>query len=219
VRVGTWNMAGRWGPDHNRFLHEANCDVWLLTEVSERVELDGAHRHLSVGLVTAKRRWAGILSRRPLSPLPDPHVASAAAAIDGTTYCSSILPWRSSPGEPTWPGANHAQKTAHAVEQLVRALKGTDLVWGGDWNHSLQGIEGAGSKGGRQHVLQAVETFGLVVPTATLPHRLDKFRSIDHLAVGPHRVIAPVVQIDATGLSDHDAYVVDLVDGMDEAAS
>lgn len=41
------------------------------------------------------RRWAAVLSRTELTPLRDPHPASAMTVVDGMTYCSSILPWRS----------------------------------------------------------------------------------------------------------------------------
>lgn len=33
MRIGTWNLAGRWSLAHQSFLEDAECDVWLLTEV------------------------------------------------------------------------------------------------------------------------------------------------------------------------------------------
>src|SRR3954464_13738899 len=95
MKIGTWNLAGRWQSAHAQLLADQHCDLWLLTEVNERVELEGFQRHLSLGLMAPRRRWAGVYSRRALTPLPDPHVASAAAVVDGITYCSTILPWRS----------------------------------------------------------------------------------------------------------------------------
>src|SRR3954447_6684346 len=106
-------------------------------------------------------------------------------------------------------GTQHAEKTELALTELLANLPTHDLVWGGDWNHALSGYEGAGSKGGRTHVLAAVEKLGPSVPTADLPHRLDGHLSIDHIALSPRiglsaqrRASAPV------GLSDHDCYVV-----------
>lgn len=32
MRIGTWNLAGRWSPDHRDHLLGADCDVWLPTE-------------------------------------------------------------------------------------------------------------------------------------------------------------------------------------------
>jgi hypothetical protein len=210
VRIGTWNLDGKWAPGHLALLVAADCDVWLLTEVNLRVEIEGYSRHCTTELMGDEKWWAGIYSRRPLSPLPDPHVASAAARIDGTTYCSSILPWRSCGGEPTWPGPDHAGKTAFAVDTLLGRLPTNRLVWGGDWNHALSGVEWAGSKPGRQHVLHAVEMLGLTVPTAELPHRIDGLLSIDHIAVAADQPVIPAERRSAIGLSDHDCYVIQL---------
>jgi hypothetical protein len=215
VRIGTWNLAGRWEPEHERFLAETDCDVWLLTEVNERVELKGFEHHLTEGVMRPRIRWAGVYSRPPLSPLADPHVASAMAVVDGTTYCSSILPWRGCPQDAAWPGSNHAERTANALDVLVGKLPTEDLVWGGDWNHALFGPEEGGTKPGRGHVLAAVEKLGLQVPTAVLPHWIDGHLSIDHIAVGAHRRATSASRVIARGLSDHDCYVIDLaMDGL-----
>ena len=55
MRIGTWNLAGRWQPQHEQFVAAADCDVGRLTEVNERVELVGCERHLSAGLMASKR--------------------------------------------------------------------------------------------------------------------------------------------------------------------
>lgn len=211
MKIGTWNLAGRWQPEHEALLTDVDCDVWLLTEVNERVELDGFARQLSAALMAPKRRWAGVYSRRPLQALPDPHRASAAAVIDGTTYCSTILPWRSC--GPTWPGARHAERTELALRELVDNMAVQDLVWGGDWNHALSGVEWAGSKGGRAHVVAAVERLGVYVPTAGLPHRLEGHLSIDHIAVSHRWQVMAVERRTAVDLSDHDCHVIDVEPG------
>jgi endonuclease/exonuclease/phosphatase family protein len=209
MRIGTWNLDGRWRPDdHEAFMVAADCDVWLLTEVNERVELTGYHKHLSAGLVNTKRRWAGVFSRRPLAALPDPHWASAAAVIDGTTYCSTVLPWKGC--GPAWPGSGHAQQTELALADLVGNLPTRNLVWGGDWNHSLAGDECAGTKGGRAHLLAAVEKLGLQVPTAELPLHIDGYLSIDHIAVAADRVVREATRRSGRALSNHDCYVVEV---------
>ena len=209
MRIGTWNLAGRWKPEHEEFVAAADCDVWLLTEVNERVEVPGYYRHVGEARMAAGRRWAGVYSRSPLTPLPDPHVASAAAVVEGTTYFSTILPWRSSGGEPTWPGAEppknmHSGRMRYALDVLLAGLSPTNLVWGGDWNQALSGAEWAGSLGGRRHVLAAIDKLGLQVPTADLPHRLDGHLSIDHIAVARDRQVIGVRHLSAAGLSDHD---------------
>jgi len=49
VRIGTWNLAGRWSDHHRDLILAADCDVWLLTEVNERTSLPGYAIHLSQG--------------------------------------------------------------------------------------------------------------------------------------------------------------------------
>jgi hypothetical protein len=214
VRIGTWNLAGRWSDDHAALLGEAACDVWLLTEVNERTTIDGFDLHASEAPVAPRRRWAAVASRLPMTTLPDPHPASAAATVGNTTYVSSVLPWRSCGSRPPWVGKNHAARTESAVDELVRNLAGVGpMVWGGDWNHALTGREYAGSQGGRRSVLGALDAFGLTASTADLPHALDGLLSIDHVAV-PLGLHATARRISADHgfkrLSDHDAYVVDL---------
>ncbi len=104
--------------------------------------------------MAARRHWAAVLSRQPMSPLPDPHPASAAVRIGTTTYVSSVLPWRSCGSGAPWVGENHASRTENAVSELVsNVADARPLVWGGDWNHALTGREYAGSQGGRRAVL------------------------------------------------------------------
>ena len=216
TRIGTWNLAGRWTGAHHAFLAHLDCDVLLLTEVSERLELLGYQLHRSVQLMAARRRWAAVLSRAELTPLADPHLASAMAIVGGTTYCSSILPWRSCRDRLPWVGARHVDKTEHAVKELRANLPKGDLVWAGDWNHAMQSREYAGSQGGRQHLLRALEELDLTVPTALLPHRIDGLLTIDHIAIArseadviPTRCIA---ESEGKRLTDHDAYVVEIGD-------
>jgi endonuclease/exonuclease/phosphatase family metal-dependent hydrolase len=208
-------MAGRRAPGWQDLLLNADCDVWLLTEVSESAELAGYHAHRGEARMAARRHWAAVFSRTRSTPMVDPNVASAAAVVGDMTYCSSILPWRSSRGEPTWPGAEpprnlHSGRTRHAVDLLLRALPRQNFIWGGDWNHALSGDEWAGTKGGRAHVLAAVEEFGLQVPTAELPHRLGGLLSIDHIAVPTSWSVRDADRLNAQGFSDHDGYFVDV---------
>ncbi len=216
VRIGTWNTAGRWSPEHADFIKQRDCDVWLLTEVNDRVGLEDFECHLTEGVMRPRVTWAGIYSRRTLTPLPDPHVASAMAVIDGSTYCSSVLPWRSCPEDETWPGSNHAERMKNGLDVLVaKLLSAENLVWGGDWNHAMSGPEEGGNRTGRRHLLDAVERLSLQVPTAALSHWIDGHLSIDHIAVGAHRRVNGVSRVLARGLSDHDCYVIDLaVDGL-----
>ncbi len=94
---------------------------------------------------------------------------------------------------------------------LLKNLPKSDLVWGGDWNHSLIGSKTAGSKGGREHVLGALQKLNLQVPTAGLSHQLGNCNySIDHIAVPYGWVVKRAARVVAKGLSAHDAYVIEV---------
>jgi hypothetical protein len=217
LRIGTWNLAGRWTNAHEDFLSRLDCDIWLLTEVSERLSLDGYHLHRSEQRMADKRRWAAVLSPRPFRRMPDPHAASAMVQFGELTVCSSILPWRSCGTQAPWTGTRHADKTEAAVLQLDKELPLGSLIWGGDWNHAMTGTEYAGSVRGRQHLLDVLSGRGMRVPTADLPHQIDGLLAIDHIAltedlVAKDAVRVPVHLDDSRRLSDHDCYVVTLTD-------
>lgn len=100
--------------------------------------------------------------------------------------------------------------TGNALEELLRNLPKKDVVWGGDWNHSLQGKEHAGSIGGRRHIQETLRQLALQAPTANLLHRGDYCNSIDHIAIPKSWEIKSAIRIDAQGLSDHDAFVIEV---------
>ena len=208
MRIGTWNLAGRWSPEHAGLLQRQECDLWLLTEVPDRLSLDGWTVHRTQAEMSPGRAWAAVAAP-VLQPQPDPHPASAAALVDGRYVCSTVLPWRACGTEPPWRGPLHADKVGAVMLDLRAAWPGGELVWGGDWNTALDGPERAGSRKGRAHVLSAVDDHGLQVPTADLPHRLDGCLSTAHVAVPHAWAVRSALRVDATGLSDHDAYVVE----------
>ena len=214
MRIGTWNLAGRWDQRHHTVLEHAACDIWLLTEVNVRVELPGYDEVRTQAEMASKRAWAGVFSRRELRALPDPHPATAAARIDGATFWSSILPWRSCGPDAPWRGERHVDKTRATIDDLARSAPASGLVWGGDWNHALSGLEWAGSIGGRDAITDALTTFGLRVPTAELAHRLPGLLSIDHIAIPTGWDVEHATRIgtevDGARLSDHDLYTIEV---------
>ena len=125
----------------------------------------------------------------------------------GWTFASSILPWKGCGNVDPWGEGRHVDKTTRTLDVLLDRLPRERLIWGGDWNHALKGREYAGSIGGRNALLEALTALNLIVPTADLPHRIDGLSSIDHIAL-PLGVDASANRVDASGLSDHDAYVV-----------
>jgi len=214
MRVGTWNLAGRWSPHHLELLLAQECDVWLLTEVRADVSLPSFESHLTAATMAPRRHWAGIYSRTPLQPRPDPHPASAAAFGLGLTWCSSILPWRSC-GTVPWGDGAASEKTRRALDQLASELPVGALIWGGDWNHAMQGREYAGSVAGRTAIKAAVVDLQLTLATEDSPHCIPGLLTIDHIAVPRSARIHAVNRIvaeDRSGkrLSDHDAYAIDV---------
>jgi hypothetical protein len=181
-------MAGRWSDDHLALVRDLDCDVLLLTEVSQRTTLPGYELHPTKTEMARHRWWAAVAARTALSGLPDPHIASALANVNDWTFCSSVLPWRSCGHDPWGPG-NHGAMTVRALEEITSALPMSALVWGGDWNHALTG----------RHQ----------------PHAIETLLSIDHIAVPAGLEVADVRRVSAAvggrRLSDHDAYALRMV--------
>ena len=214
MRIGTWNLAGRWSPGHRALLEGAGCDTWLLTEVPARFDLAGGELLRSDPIPnTGGRSWAAVWSAGPVTPLPSPHEAAALARRDGLVLCSCVLPWRSAGA--TWPdaAANTAGRTRAALARLRPTLlaEAPRMIWGGDWNHAMSGREHGGSMEGRRAIQAQVDEAELRVATAVQRHAIEGLLSIDHIAVPStwatacRRILAIA---DGRRLSDHDAYVV-----------
>lgn len=215
MRIGTWNLENK--PLTGRsleLLRQQYCDVWLLTEVPPDTQVPGFHVHVSQSVMElCGQHWAGVLGREPLEKLPDPHPASAAVKVHGITFCSSILPWRTCGAAAPWSIGSQGAKTAAAVTSLLGDLPRTNLVWGGDWNHELVGPLRTGSTEGRAHILSALRDLNLIAHTTELPAQKRKFtvcNSIDHIAVPAEWQVHLAFHVEAVGLSDHDAYVVEV---------
>lgn len=209
MRIGTWNLAGRWSDARAEFLTSLRCDVLLLTEVHHETRVPGMRGRTSYGLMAPDRFWAGVFTAGTQVGYPDPHPAAAMAVVDGVTFVSSVLPWRNCSGHP-WVGERQSDKTAHAVGPIARLRQ--PVVWGGDWNHALEGPDHVGSREGREHIFGVLDTLGLQVPTAELDAYRGE-RSIDHVAIPKEWVLVRTERVEATAdgkrLSDHDAYVVE----------
>jgi Uncharacterized protein conserved in bacteria C-term(DUF2220) len=199
---------------HTRSL--LNCNIWLLTEVNPKNgdpngKMAGFYSHLSSSVMSRNQHWAGILSLQPLTPLADPHPASAAATIDGIIYCSSVLPWSTCGKKPPWVGKSLAEKTANTLSTLEAALPRQKLVWGGDWNQNLKGgFENVGSSDGRNQLIATIVRWQMQIPTAPLLHQLGICHTIDHIAVPSEWNVKSARRILAKGLSDRDAYVIEV---------
>jgi len=212
VRIGTWNLEGRWSADHARAMAGARCDVWLLTAVRPRVSLEGYYQHLTGALLGEGNHWAGLLSRWPIEPEPDPHPASALGRIDGRLYCASVLPWPllHEDGVDLWEGDDHLGRVTTTVEALAPVLAGGEAVWGGAWNQPLAGNIIGFSRTVQEALEQAVDDLGLQVPTATLRARNGMQNTVDQVAVPKTWLLGDAGSVAVDGaLSDHDIYWVE----------
>lgn len=222
LRIGTWNIQIRKPTDlHLELFRNQPCDVWLLTEVHAEwlhaLEKDINFQCFGSDKMPRGQFWAVIAcpESASVSRLPDPHPASVSVNYDEVTFCASTLPWKDANDETPWAGRNHAARMQSVLNALLKVLPREKLVWGGDWNHALSGNEVAGNKSGRSHLLETVQDLGLVVPTADLPSQVDglegeRYLSIDHIAVPASWRVRTKQHISCKGLSDHDAYTIDV---------
>ena len=209
MRIGTWNLEGKWSCGHLALLQSQGCDVWLLTEVPTAASIPGMVAHRTAQPMGLRKTWAGIFSNVDVMTRPDPHPATAMADCDGFRLMSSVLPWRSC--GTSWEGSTLAEKMSGTLSSLREHIDEA-TVWGGDWNQALEGRDYVGSLTGRTEILELVHDSHLSVPTSALGSASKGHRSIDHIAVpinwnvvGAHLLRAA---IEGHRLSDHDAYVV-----------
>lgn len=213
MKIGTWNLDAKWGKQHEELIRHSDCDVWLLTEVSSELQMTNYYNHRSSMRMARGQHYASVLSRKPITPLCDPHGASAAAVIDGIIFCSSILPWSACASEPSspWFGQNSVgEMVQETIERLASNLPLSKVVWGGDLNQNLTGgWQYVGSKAGREIIEHFLDEMNLQITTGDLPHQRDGSYTIDHIAIPKTWQCFHARRIDASKLSDHDAYVIE----------
>jgi hypothetical protein len=223
MRIGTWNLDAK-APsapqsarldDQLEFMASENCDVWLLTEVPFAFAMAPGTATFSRSMGPSKA-FAAVWARDGLEALTTIHPAAAFARIGDMRVCSCVLPWRAASAQ-SWPDSGElATMTQTAVDHLREGLSrgAGDLVWGGDWNQSLQGRDHVGTPAGRLAVRALIATLGLTAPTSGLAHAADGGQfSIDHIAVPSGWTIGDgtrrIAESAGERLSDHDAYIVE----------
>jgi hypothetical protein len=212
MRIGTWNLEGGWSSDHTHALAAAACDLWLLTEVRPRVTMDGYHQHLTTATTQDGAHWAGILSRKPIDPLPDPHPASAAAWIDGLLVCSSVLPWPFAEEDTPWADdESHTDAMAATLADIETTLKANPSVWGGTWHQPLEGNIVGFSPRAQEAIWATVRLLGLSVPTASERTRHGRGQhTVDHLGIPDTWEVLDLGSFAVDDVADHDAYWVEV---------
>jgi len=98
------------------------------------------------------------------------------------------------------------------IDRLTKVLPKSNTVWGGDWNQNLAGgWQHVGSAGMRKVVESALSLLALQVATSELPFQTGADQNtIDHIAVPSQWNIRGAARISAVGLSDHDAYIIEV---------
>lgn len=213
MRVGTWNLEGRWSAGHATFMQRCSCDIWLLSIVRDDFALQAGE--------TARSEprgddvsWSAVWSAAGLEAIEPTHPAVTCARVDELLACSSVLPWRNAAPFSDDDGDSVASITRAAIAGVRDALAGGhDVIWGGGWNHGLHERENVGTLMGRREILALIGALGLQTPTARLPNSIAGMFSTDHIAVperweveNASRVIA---QIGGRRLTDSDVYVVE----------
>jgi len=222
TRVATWNLrlcpspGYARGSEVARWQEKLAADIWLLTEVHRDWTSESGWTSVSPprgGTDRDIKRWAGIQTRLPMTPLDDwsSDVPAAEESLclarvelpegAGSTsvlVACSVLPWRGA-GK-YWPGIPekdlNAQQTfvlQHHMNRIDDAWDGEEpILWGGDFNQELRplaperkaaGYGLAGTIAGIERLQAAFDRFGLRPLTASSEHLNPEAPSIDHLAV------------------------------------
>jgi hypothetical protein len=213
MRIATWNLNAKWSKRHAAFLRDQAAAVWCLTEVPTKAITDGQVAGYpavgSAGRMSRGQHYAVVAARLAPTAARCPHPATVVANVDGIAVASSVLPWRGAGSQPggVWVG----DRLRDWLDDALAAIRVSGAtVWGGDWNRNLVGgWQSVGTARGDAVIRDAVESMGLVAPTAELPHRKPGLFAIDHIAVPTSWRVTAALRIKADGLSDHDAYVVD----------
>jgi hypothetical protein len=222
TRIATWNLRDCPSPGDGKGVEVAlwqeklAADIWLLTEVHRDWYFPGESVSVSPprgGDGPDTKRWAGIQTRLPMTPLdPGPaaepaaeeslclarvHLPEGHAARSVLVACS-VLPWGGA-GK-WWPGLPekylNAQQAFVLEHHMARIGDARDrdepLVWGGDFNQELRdlsperkaaGYRLAGTVAGIDRLRAAFDRFGLRPLTAGSEHLNPEAPTIDHLAV------------------------------------
>jgi len=212
MRVGTWNLEGRWSSAHAAFMEQADCDVWLLSIVQDAFAL--------VNGATARSEprgddvaWSAVWSSAGLEAIEATHPAVACAQVGEMLVCSSVLPWRHAAPYSDDDGDSVVSITRAAIDGVREALAGEhDVIWGGGWNHGLHERENVGTLTGRRGIMALIDELGLQTPTARLPNSIAGIFSTDHIAVPARWEVEDARRLIAESggrrLTDNDAYVV-----------
>lgn len=238
VRIGTWNLdharARKHDAERLRVLHEADADVWVLTETNDRVELEGyvpTHSRPRPSTTTGGR-WVTIWSRLAIArtiDVADPNrcAATLLTAPGGEILVfGAVVPWHADVGEPPRDPRPRMWQEQYRVlpllsgewQRLQASWPNASLYVAGDINLSLGGPHFYGTARGRGLLEAAMESCRLECATCfdRVPAGALKHPAIDHVLL-PRDMRSEVVAAwegttcNGVKLSDHSGLVVEVV--------
>lgn len=222
TRIATWNLRNCPSPGYAKgaavasWQEKFSADIWLLTEVHQDWVSSSGWVSVSAqrgGNGPGTKRWAGIQTHLPMTPLDEGptdvpaaeeslclarvHLPPEKAAKSVLVACS-VLPWGGA-GK-WWPGLPEKYLNAQQSFVLDHHMKRIDdawdreepIIWGGDYNQELQdltperkgaGYRLAGTVAGIDRLRAAFARFGLHPLTEASEHLHAESPTIDHLAV------------------------------------
>lgn len=242
MRIGTWNVEYASGTEKNAhrltILERHACDIWVLTETRDTLDLSATHAPLHSAQRPHGRpgeRWVSIWSRFPILGSPkvvDPE-RTAAALIEAPSglllVFGTVLPWHSDRGK-TPPNAavrNWSEQHRILVQQseewaaLQRLHPDAALCVAGDLNMNLGGPHYYGTQKGRTLLRQGMQCCNLFCATETdrIPSGALAYPPVDHILLpaswAAHTRVAAAWEgqpNNAPRLSDHSGLVVEVAD-------
>lgn len=238
MRIGTWNVqyaAGREKNAQRRTLLEGHtCDVWILTETHDELDLSATHVPVhSTQRPTGRAggRWVSIWSRFSILRVVDVRdirrtVAAILEAPSGPLLVyGTVMPWADDRGDTPsdLPVRNWSEHHRVVVQQgeewaaLRLAYPDVDLCVAGDLNMNLGGKHYYGTAKGRGFLREAMARSGLFCATETdrVPPGALAHPPIDHVLLPAGWAARTAVAAAWEGrsadmrLSDHSGLVVE----------
>ena len=237
MRIGTWNVEYAKGAEKNarrrRRIREMNCDVWVLTETHDELDLGADYTAVSTTPRLTKREgstWTTIWSRLPVvkTIAVEDSNRTVAALLDSPVgpllVFGTVLPWHTDLGA-SGDGKNWSEfyrvvpLQSREWSNLVATHPGVALCVAGDLNTNLGGPHYYGTTKGRAMLRVGLKEASLVCATETerVPAGLLEHGPIDHICVSERFARGATVvdawpgnDEDGLRLSDHSGLVVEI---------
>jgi len=235
MRIGTWNVEYAAGRDKNdrriRRLREMACDIWVLTETHDDLDLGPDYHAVSTTQRVTGRagaRWTTIWSRCPITKevsAGDSNRTVAAlveSPLGPLVVYGTVLPWHSDLGPDAsakvW--AEHHRVVPMQAKEWARLRADypeAALCVAGDLNMNLGGPHYYGTAKGRELLRDGLRDASLACVTETerVPEGLLSHGPIDHICVSEQLASRATVvgawegrDGDGVRLSDHSGLVV-----------